>query len=280
MSTSAISRIPLAFWLLACLISTGQAQELPVDPAVTAATEIAGSQGLQLAVYINEANTDLVGTFEQLPDGSISAMPDELEEVGIKPVKAAIRPDGSIHLNDLPGIEYHVVPETQSIHVTATDAARVPRKIDLDAERNERERAKPTSSTGAVLNYTLYSSSNDLTDDDVKPFQGISGGFDARFFSPLGTLNQSFTANLSDGELQGFKRLNTTWNYSDPERLITYNAGDFVTRSLPWTRSVYLGGMQVERNFSLRSDLVTLPMPVVSRVLPRCLRRWKSTHRM
>lgn len=199
-----------------------------------------------------------------MPDGSLTAKPDELEEVGIKPLKAAIRRDGSIHLNDLPGIEYHVVPETQSIYVVATDAARVPRKIDLDAERSERERPKPTSSTGAVLNYTLYSSSNDLTDADIKPFQGISGGFDARFFSPLGTVNQSFTASLSDGELQGFKRLNTTWNYSDPERMITYNAGDFVTRSLPWTRSVYLGGMQVERNFALRSDLVTLPMPVVS----------------
>ena len=95
-------------------------------------------------------------------------------------------------------------------------------------------------------------------------FQGISGGFDARFFSPFGTVNQSFTASLSDSELQGFKRLNTTWNYSDAERMITYNAGDFVSRGLPWTRSVYLGGMQMERNFALRADLVTLPMPVVS----------------
>ncbi len=264
---SAISRGSLALCLSVSLVGAGQAQELPADPptpVVTAATEARGAQGLQLAVFINDVNTDFVGTFEQLPDGSLTAKPDELEEVGIKPLKAAIRRDGSIHLNDLPGIEYHVVPETQSIYVVATDAARVPRKIDLDAERSERERPKPTSSTGAVLNYTLYSSSNDLTDADIKPFQGISGGFDARFFSPLGTVNQSFTASLSDGELQGFKRLNTTWNYSDPERMITYNAGDFVTRSLPWTRSVYLGGMQVERNFALRSDLVTLPMPVVS----------------
>lgn len=264
MSTSAIKLFGLASCLLTCLAGAVQGQDMPVDPMVTDVTEAAGPQALQLAVFINDANTDFIGAFMQLPDGSLTAKPDELEEVGIKPVKAAIRPDGSVHLNDLPGIEYRVVPELQSIYVTATDEARVPRKIDLDADRNEREDQKPTSSTGAVLNYSLYSSSNDLTDEDVKPFQGISGGFDARFFSPLGTLNQSFSTNLSNGGLQGFKRLNTTWNYSDSERLITYNAGDFVSRSLPWTRSVFLGGMQVERNFSLRSDLVTLPMPAVS----------------
>jgi outer membrane usher protein len=260
---SATSRAPFTLLLLACLAGAGQAQEPPTDPTVTAATAT-GVQGLQLAVFINDVNTDFIGTFEQLPDGSLTAKPDELEEVGIKPLKAAIKPDGSIHLNDLPGVEYHVVPETQSIYVVATDAARVPRKIDLDADRSEREHPKPTSSTGAVLNYTLYSSSNDLTDEEIEPFQGVSGGFDARFFSPFGTVKQSFTGNLSDGELQGFKRLDTTWYYSDPERMITYNAGDVVTRSLPWGRSVHLGGMQVERNFTLRSDLVTLPMPVVS----------------
>lgn len=267
-STRALRCIGLALWAIACLDTAGRAQEMPLDAAPVAAIQVAGqvagAQGLQLAVYINDVNTDFVGTFEQLPDGSLTAKPDELEEVGIKPVKNAIRPDGSIHLNDLPGIAYHVVPDTQSIYVTATDAARVPRKIDLDARRTGRERPKPSASTGAVLNYSLYSSSNNLMDGDLKPFQGISGGFDARFFSPFGTLNQSFTASFSDSELQGVRRLNTTWNYSDAERLITYNAGDLVSRGLPWTRSVYLGGMQIERNFSLRGDLVTLPMPVVS----------------
>src|SRR5688572_14665130 len=139
MSMSAISRGSLALCLSVSLVGAGQAQEVPTDPLVTAATEARGAQGLQLAVFINDANTDFVGTFEQLPDGSLTAKPDELEEVGIKPLKAAIRRDGSIHLNDLPGIEYHVVPETQSIYVVATDAARVPRKIDLDAERSDRE---------------------------------------------------------------------------------------------------------------------------------------------
>jgi len=46
--------------------------------------------------------------------------------------------------------------------------------------------------------------------------------------------------------------------------MISYRAGDFVSGGLGWTRPVYLGGMQIQRNFSLRSDLVTLPMPVVS----------------
>ena len=64
--------------------------------------------------------------------------------------------------------------------------------------------------------------------------------------------------------MKGVKRLNTTWSYSDPERLITYRAGDFVSGGLPWTRPVFLGGMQVQRNFTLRPDLVTLPVPILS----------------
>ncbi len=42
---------------------------------------------------------------------------------------------------------------------------------------------------------------------------------------------------------------------------MTYRAGDFISGGLSWTRPVYLGGIQAQRNFALRSDLVTLPLP-------------------
>uniref|UniRef100_UPI0013D0C71D hypothetical protein n=1 Tax=Klebsiella pneumoniae TaxID=573 RepID=UPI0013D0C71D len=68
-------------------------------------------------------------------------------------------------------------------------------------------------------------------------------------------------SSASDTDFQGFKRVNTTYTYSDAERLITYRAGDFISGGLQWTRPVYLGGLQVQRNFHLRSDLVTIPIP-------------------
>ncbi len=236
-----------------------------IDPYSTGGVEttgaLSGPQSLQLEVFINDASTGLIGTFQQGADGNIGSTARELTDIGLK-VPAATNPskkdDAEISLSNLPGVSYRLDMKSQSLYITAGDGARVPRKVDL----NPRKKAPlAQTGTGAVLNYSLFSSTDNLLADDVQPFRGISGGFDARFFSPLGSLDQSFSASLSDGDLGGFKRLNSTWSYSDQERAITYKAGDFVSGGLGWTRPVFLGGMQVSRNFSLRSDLVTTPMP-------------------
>ena len=43
--------------------------------------------------------------------------------------------------------------------------------------------------------------------------------------------------------------------------MTTIEAGDFITRSLPWASAVRLGGLQVSRDFSVRPDIVTYPLP-------------------
>ena len=46
---------------------------------------------------------------------------------------------------------------------------------------------------------------------------------------------------------------------------MSYRAGDTISgRTLAWTRPIRLGGLQVQRNFALRPDLVTLPLPSYS----------------
>jgi outer membrane usher protein len=59
-------------------------------------------------------------------------------------------------------------------------------------------------------------------------------------------------------------RLDTTWTYKDPDRTLTYRAGDMISGGLSWTRPVHLGGIQIQRGFSIRPDLVTLPLPSFS----------------
>ncbi len=226
------------------------------DPA-PAQTE---RRDLYLEVFINDASTNLIGTFTQFPDGGLAATPDELAQVGLKPVESAKGSDGLIRVDRLPGATFRIDEATQRLYVTTTNEGRAARIVDLGRGEKE-DRIQPQSGYGAVLNYSLFASSNQLFEKDVDLFQGISGGFDARLFSPFGTLSQNFIAGYSDGEFGGFTRLNTTWSYSDPERLMTYRAGDFISGGLSWTRPVYLGGIQAERNFALRSDLVTLPLP-------------------
>lgn len=264
MFLSAAGRALAIFCMGICTFSSGRAQnqgpptpDQNISPGVEA-------RDLYLEVFINDTSTEMIGAFRQLADGGLSATPEELGEVGLKANTKLREPNGSVRLKDLPGLDYRVDAATQRLYVTIDDSGRAAKIIDINPKATDEETQKPQSSYGTVLNYSLFAGTNDLMDGNVKPFQGISGGFDARFFSPYGTLNQSFTANMSDGKLEGVKRLNTTWSYSDAERLITYRAGDFISGGLPWTRPVFLGGMQVQRNFSLRPDLITLPVPVLS----------------
>ncbi|MBA1143144.1 fimbria/pilus outer membrane usher protein [Mesorhizobium neociceri] len=235
-------------------------QELPavtnpekLDPVLPA------GRSLYLEVFINDASTKLIGNFTEMPDGGLAATPQELKEVGLKSPEGAADAGGLVRLDQLADVSFQIDEAAQRLYVTAANDSREARIVDLGLRLQDRP--APQSGYGAVLNYSLFASSNTLFDGDNELFQGISGGFDTRVFSPYGTLGQSFIAGYSDGRFGGFTRLNTTWSYSDPDRLMTYRAGDFVSGGLSWTRPVYLGGIQAQRNFSLRSDLVTLPLP-------------------
>lgn len=215
---------------------------------------------LYLEVFINDVTTGLIGNFRETPEGGLSCAVDELTQLGIKPAESAIGPDGFVMLDQLPGLEYSIDEGAQQLRVQTGIEGRATKQINLAPGASE-DRLAPTASWGGVVNYSLFATSNSLTSGDEDMFQGVAGSFDARVFSPYGTLNQSFTAGYSDGEMDDVVRLDTTWAYSDVNRMLTYRAGDFTSGGLTWTRPVYLGGFQVQRNFSLRSDLVTMPMP-------------------
>ncbi|MER9407324.1 fimbria/pilus outer membrane usher protein [Mesorhizobium caraganae] len=216
-------------------------------------------RSLYLEVFINDTSTKLIGNFTEMPDGGLAATAQELKDVGLKPPEGAEGAGGLVRLDQLADVSFQIDEAAQRLYVTAANDSREARIVDLGLRLQDRP--APQSGYGAVLNYSLFASSNTLFDGDNELFQGISGGFDTRVFSPYGTLSQSFIAGYSDGRLGGFTRLNTTWSYSDSDRLMTYRAGDFVSGGLSWTRPVYLGGFQAQRNFRLRSDLVTLPLP-------------------
>lgn len=261
---SRASRVAITAVVTAFSTMQVKAQDvLPAPAATDSAAAPADGRDLYLEVFVNDVSTGLIGAFRQLSDGGLASTPDELQQVGLQPVEGAMGADHLVRVDRLPDVSYRIDEATQRLYVTATNAARSAHVIDI-APQGKQDRLKPQSGFGGVLNYSLFASINDLKDRTSQLFSGVSGGFDARLFSPYGTLSQGFIVSLSDGELDGFTRLNTTWSYSDPERLLTYKAGDFVSGGLAWTRSVYLGGFQVQRNFSLRSDLVTLPLPSFS----------------
>jgi len=43
--------------------------------------------------------------------------------------------------------------------------------------------------------------------------------------------------------------------------MVTRRLGDVISGGLAWTRPIRIGGVQVQRNFALRPDLITMPLP-------------------
>lgn len=244
--------------------SISVAQDIP--PAAQPTSIVPGEAGpLQLEVYINDVPTDLIATFRQNDAGSLLIEPEQLKNIGISPVENAVGADGWIDVSRLPDVVARYDEGTQSVHFTLPMAARASKVIDASGrppqEEDEATEEKATSDFGGLVNYTIYGSSGGNNWSDIADFNGVSALLESRAFGPLGVLSSSqvlSTSRLSEFDTQ---RLDTTWSYSNEETLTTYRAGDLITGGLSWTRPTRLGGLQIRRNFDLRPDIVTMPMP-------------------
>ncbi|OLO04931.1 fimbria/pilus outer membrane usher protein [Salinicola socius] len=121
---------------------------------------------------------------------------------------------------------------------------------------------EPARSTpGALINYDLYTSRVDTGRTrtslwhELRVF-GIGGAF-----SSTGRFRYQLWDTPSGESDDGYIRYDTTWRSFDQDSLRTLEVGDVITRPLAWTRAVRLGGLQLSRDFSIRPDLVTYPLP-------------------
>jgi outer membrane usher protein len=199
--------------------------------------------------------------FLQLPNGNIAAHRSELIEAGIK-VPASGPADELIVLNELLGDRFKYDEPSQSIAFDLDNNQRIARAFD--AMGGNGPRAPVSTTWGSVLNYTFFGSETTGLNPRQATFNGASASLDARMFSPYGTLSQTGILGTTTTRDMTILRLETSFSYSHPESLITYRAGDSISGALAWTRSVRFAGFQAQRNFSLRSDLVTAPLPSFS----------------
>src|SRR5262245_31249365 len=220
-------------------------------------------QPLQLEVYINDTPTELVGSFVRMSDGRIAAEYSELRELGLKAQAAASGAATLIVVDELPGVTYRYDEPNQKLYVNAGDEQRISKVYDARAGMDRPIVVQ--NEYGAVLNYMLFGATQTQAGkNNPLGFSGANATVDARFFSPYGTLTQTGIIGTTTGRESDALRLETAFTYSDPESMRTYRAGDTISSGLAWTRSIRLGGLQVQRNFGLRPDLVTLPLPAFS----------------
>jgi outer membrane usher protein len=228
---------------------------------------LGAGQDLYLDVTINGAPIGLIAAFRQRPDGTLSIAADELSEIGLRSAGAGQATDGMIDLDRLSCLSYQYNSTLQQIHIAAEDRCRRANSYQGGGATTGEASLADAPESGAVVNYSFFASSYaDIHDldalDDQQPT--LSLGIDSWMFGPWGVFSQSGTFSTNSADLYDSVRLDTRWSFSDQAALLTYSAGDVVGGGLAWTRPMRLAGVQVQRDFALRPDLITMPVPTLS----------------
>lgn len=210
---------------------------------------------LFLDLVVNQQETGRVVAVSQRA-GSLFLPASVLQEVGMK-LPADL--PAEVDLDKVPGLHTDYDSQAQRLLLNVPPAW-LPEQFIGD--RSNYPRTQALTSFGALLNYDAYL--NDTDDSDT--YLGIFN--EVRLFDTWGTVTNTGQYRATLGrETQGsslnngYRRYDTTWRFSDDERLLTYEAGDVISGALPWSSSVRLGGVQLSRDFGVRPDLVTYPLP-------------------
>lgn len=265
-------RPALADRLLAALIVCVGLSICPL-PGVAAEAGASASASartlLHLEVWIDGYTTNQIAPFTELPDGTLSTQRAVFDDLDIKLPGPA---GEEIRLSDVAGLTYRLDRATQVIHLTVAPGLRRAKLYDASADR-ERLKVSPAAYS-ALLNYSMYASALQGTTAAVRTgkwygFNGVNANLDGRLVTPYGNFYQSalvgtiptyYTVNQSLTDVNAL-RYDTAFVHVDPDSFMTYRVGDFVNGAMGWSQPVRMAGIQIQRNFSARPDIVTRALP-------------------
>ena len=231
-----------------------EAADLPPPPA---SLEAVADAPLYLELVVNQMNTGRLVNVQQRA-GQLYLQASVLQEAGIH---LPTTPPEEVGLDSIPGLhsEYDIQGQRLLLDVPPDW---LPEQVL--GRRSTYPRSEAMSSFGVLFNYDLYL--NDT--DDAGSY--LAAWNEVRLFDSWGTLSntgqyrRSIAAPPGSQFDNGYLRYDTTWRFSDDERMLTYEAGDLISGALPWTSAIRMGGVQVSRDFGVRPDLVTYPLPQFS----------------
>ena len=167
-------------------------------------------------------------------------------------------PQGEVALDSIAGLHTDYDSQNQRLLLQVPPAWLPDQQV---GDRNLYPASDARSSFGALFNYDLYLNDTDEGGTYLAAWNELRLFDSWGTFSSTGQWRQSFNGAQADDTRRGFMRYDTTWRFTDEQRLLTYETGDFVTGALPWSSSVRVGGVQLSRDFAVRPDLVTYPLP-------------------
>ena len=234
--------------LLAFALAAAPAAAQAAAPASSSA---AAPVELYLEVSLNGVPTGAVARFTRGP-GGLRVDADTLRELGLDPAALGFGAERERDLDAIPSLKYSFDAAAQSIALRLADDLRTPVRLQA---RSTRAVGAGSASPGMLLNYDLYSQLG----------AGARSAMlhELRWFDELGALSSTGVLTLH-GAGRRYLRQDTSWSWADPVALTSLQVGDLITRSLSWSRSLRIGGIEWRKNFDLRPDLVTYPTAQIS----------------
>ncbi|MCE6235697.1 fimbria/pilus outer membrane usher protein [Acinetobacter pittii] len=215
---------------------------------------------LFLNISINSnASEDLVAV-KQSKDGKLYIRSSALRTLRIK-IDEHIPDNQWVCINDLNGIQFKYLENEQSLNLKVPSNMLTGYSVDLSGQQiTSPQLLKMKPLNAAILNYSLY---NTITNDE-NVFSGTAEGI---FNSAIGNFSSGVLYNGSNETSYSHEkwvRLESKWQYVDPEKIRIYTLGDFISNSPDWGSSVRLAGFQWSSAYSQRGDIVTSALPQFS----------------
>ncbi|MPS60962.1 fimbria/pilus outer membrane usher protein [Acinetobacter sp.] len=215
---------------------------------------------LFLNISINSNPSEDLFSVKQSKDGKLYIRSGDLKTLRVK-MDEHIPDSQWVCINELKGIQFKYLENEQSLNLQVPASMLTGYSVELSGQQTTSSgllKMKPLNA--AILNYSLY---HTIT-NDKSIFSGSAEGI---FNSALGNFSSGILYNGSNETSYSHEkwvRLESKWQYVDPEKVRIYTLGDFISNSSDWGSSVRLAGFQWSSAYTQRGDIVTSALPQFS----------------
>lgn len=245
--------LTVTFMLLACSARAQQGDDmLPPPPDAHAINEHAV---YHLSLVINHYDTRRVVPVTRRQNAFFVSSADLLQ-AGLP---AEHLPQGEVNVSALANVRTDYDSAGQRL-LLSVPGEWVPERAT--AFNSGLRRTTPKYGQGALLNYDVYTSTTEHIGGQAAlwhEFRYFNGN---GVLSSTGALRKTLSGSLRQQE--GYMRYDTTLTFTDEDDATQWSVGDVISDALTWSSSVRIGGVSYGRDFSLRPDLVTWPLPAFS----------------
>ncbi|HAW7017949.1 TPA: fimbria/pilus outer membrane usher protein [Acinetobacter baumannii] len=218
------------------------------------------STRLFLNVFVNSTSSNDLISVNKDQDEKLYIRARDLKTLRLK-LDEQISDSQWVCINDLKGIQFKYLENEQSLKLNIPSDMLTGYAVDLNGQQiTSPHLLKMKPLNAAILNYSLY---NTITNDE----NVFSGSAEGIFNSAIGNFSSGVLYNGSNETSYSHEkwvRLESKWQYVDPEKVRIYTLGDFISNSPDWGSSVRLAGFQWSSAYTQRGDLVTSALPQFS----------------